>query len=133
MEVKFSNPLSNQHFITISPSSLFPFFTIISTPLSTHIPFQPVKLNDTVFAVHPKTWCEHLEGHVNSAPATLEKSPACQTCGDSSESWYCLSCYQVSVARRPDHKIFAPSNLLTILYRSFSSRYNSVNDIINPN
>ena len=48
-----------------------------------------------VFAVHPKTWCEHLAEHVNTAPPELAASPPCSVCNDCSESWYCLSCYQV--------------------------------------
>ena len=56
---------------------------------------QPVRINDELFAVTPKLWCEHLEEHVNTAPQSLEAKPKCVTCEDSTESWYCLSCYEV--------------------------------------
>ena len=50
-----------------------------------------------MFAVYPKTWCEHLEEHVKPAPVELSAKPPCSVCQDSSESWYCLTCYKVSV------------------------------------
>lgn len=53
-----------------------------------------------VFAVHPKTWCEHLAEHVRPAPLELSANPPCTVCQDSAESWFCLTCYQVCLSTR---------------------------------
>ncbi|KAL5262113.1 hypothetical protein ACHWQZ_G007722 [Mnemiopsis leidyi] len=52
-----------------------------------------------VFAVHPKTWCEHLAEHVRPAPLELSANPPCTVCQDSAESWFCLTCYQPFCSR----------------------------------
>ena len=49
-----------------------------------------------VFAVQPLSTCPHLE-EVQPLPpgGSLDAKQPCATCGDSSENWICLVCYQV--------------------------------------
>ncbi|XP_065900983.1 histone deacetylase 6-like isoform X2 [Dysidea avara] len=53
-----------------------------------------------VFAVQPLSTCPHLE-EVQPLPpgGSLDAKQPCVTCGDSSENWICLVCYQVFCGR----------------------------------
>ncbi|XP_065902653.1 histone deacetylase 6-like [Dysidea avara] len=53
-----------------------------------------------VFAVQPLSTCPHLE-EVQPLPpgGSLDAKQPCATCGDSSENWICLVCYQVFCGR----------------------------------
>jgi len=54
-------------------------------------------LQDSMFAVSPKSWCEHLAGHVKPLPpGGIDSTLPCEICGASPEVWVCLSCYHVS-------------------------------------
>ena len=50
-----------------------------------------------LFAVSPLSWCPHLEEHVRVGNDNTRwgLEIPCSCCGDQSENWVCLSCYQV--------------------------------------
>ncbi|CAH1239444.1 HDAC6 [Branchiostoma lanceolatum] len=54
---------------------------------------------DNLFAVVPLPWCEHLETVATLPSDGLDVSAPCVTCGDPSENWVCLHCYQVHCGR----------------------------------
>mmetsp|Transcript_43001 Transcript_43001/g.69769 ORF Transcript_43001/g.69769 Transcript_43001/m.69769 type:complete len:121 (+) Transcript_43001:190-552(+) len=52
------------------------------------------------FAVTPKTDCPHVHSlDPGSFPSGLTTSEPCETCGDRSENWICLSCFHVFCSR----------------------------------
>ncbi|KAI8500356.1 Histone deacetylase 6 [Branchiostoma belcheri] len=54
---------------------------------------------DNMFAVVPLSWCPHLETIATLPSDGLDASAPCVTCGDPSENWVCLHCYQVHCGR----------------------------------
>ena len=55
-----------------------------------------------MFAVTPKSWCEHLDGHVKPLPPDgIDASKVCEVCQTAQEPWVCLTCYHVGLSLSP--------------------------------
>ena len=48
-----------------------------------------------MYAVYPKSWCEHLESVQPVPAAGIDVTEPCRECGHVGENWVCLVCYQV--------------------------------------
>ncbi|XP_038054576.1 histone deacetylase 6-like [Patiria miniata] len=79
-----------------------------------------------LFAVVPLPWCPHLEGHVSPIPVSspIDTRDPCSECGDTSENWVCLQCYQVLCGRYVnEHMLFhsiSTSHLVVLSYADLS-------------
>ncbi|XP_022102474.1 histone deacetylase 6-like isoform X2 [Acanthaster planci] len=79
-----------------------------------------------MYAVVPLPWCPHLEGHVLPIPAIspIDSRDSCGECGDTSENWVCLHCYQVLCGRYVnEHMLFhsvSTSHLVVLSYADLS-------------
>ncbi|XP_063064829.1 histone deacetylase 6 isoform X2 [Engraulis encrasicolus] len=50
-------------------------------------------------AVHPLSWCPHLEDLKPVPPAGINIKEPCEECGSDEENWLCLCCYKVLCGR----------------------------------
>ncbi|CAN0001465.1 unnamed protein product [Lampetra planeri] len=58
--------------------------------------FRPPSL---CYAVKPLSWCPHLDAVTAIPGGVVNPSSPCVDCGDSSENWLCLVCYQAYCGR----------------------------------
>ncbi|CAE1318940.1 HDAC6 [Acanthosepion pharaonis] len=84
------------------------------------------KNHEAMFCVEPLKWCVHLEGSVKSVPdGGLDTSHPCETCGDTTENWVCLTCYKVFCSRyvhehMVEHNKTEPDHNLALSYSDMS-------------
>lgn len=61
--------------------------------------FLQMQGGQQMFAVTPLSWCPHLSEVRPVPPTGLDSQAPCSSCGDISENWVCLTCYQVECSR----------------------------------